>query len=200
MFIVGLLVGRGTAPVRFDIEKLQNELAELRKDASEREKKKDLKTVKKVKDKTELDFYEALKEKPPAEPVKKIEPIKPPGGQKVKPSEKKAVPPKKTGKKAVKAAGKKAPSKKDPKAFTTKKNSEGNFTIQVAALKDTKVAEQLVDRLKKKGYSAYRTIVKIPGKGVWYRIRIGSYHTRADAARTLKRLKQDGLEGFLVNK
>jgi purine-cytosine permease-like protein len=31
MFVLGLLVGRGTAPVRFDIHKLQKELAGLKK-------------------------------------------------------------------------------------------------------------------------------------------------------------------------
>lgn len=187
MFIVGLFVGRGTAPVRFDIEKMQKELSELRKTAAAR-KRADKASVDRVKKKTDLEFYEALKKKDA--PVKKTTAAIPP---KKEPAKKPAV--KKTSPPTVKTI---KPAEKKSSANVEKPEpAKGNLlTIQVAALKDPTVADQLVERLKKKGYSAYRTVVKIPGKGTWYRIRIGSYRTRADASETLEKLKQEGLDGF----
>ena len=184
MFIVGILVGRGTAPVHFDIEKLQKELSDLKKGS-------DL-SAGRVKKKTDLNFYEALKEN--GESVAKKEVPSVPGEKRKseKAVEKEAV---RTGESVKKPAEKKIP------ANTVKaEEPKGNMTIQVAALKDPSVAGQMVDRLKKKDYEAYRTVVKIPGKGTWYRIRIGSYQTRAEAVDTLKKLKQEDLNGFLVNK
>ena len=62
MFILGIFVGRGTAPVRFDIEKLQKELALLREAGI----MKDLRRYKidsgANNSKTELGFYETLKD------------------------------------------------------------------------------------------------------------------------------------------
>ena len=191
MFIVGLLVGRGTAPIRFDLEKLQKELTSLRKDAAQRKNGSDA-SAPQVKKKTDLDFYEALKErrgknKQKPLPVKPKETLKP--GKAVV---EKATPPKEKPKKA--------PVKKSPAEVVKTKEPKGNLTIQVAALKDPVVAGQMVGKLKKKGFAAYRTVVEIPGKGTWYRIRIGTYQTRAESADTLKKLEQEGLNGFLVNK
>jgi hypothetical protein len=40
MFILGIFVGRGTAPLQFDIKKLQNELAALKEDVVKKELKR----------------------------------------------------------------------------------------------------------------------------------------------------------------
>ena len=61
MFVLGIFVGRETVPVRFDIEKLQNELAALK----ERVIKKELDQYKLDSNsdvtKTKMKFYETLK-------------------------------------------------------------------------------------------------------------------------------------------
>ena len=61
MFVLGIFVGRETVPVRFDIEKLQNELAALK----ERVVKKELDQYKIDSNadatKTKMKFYETLK-------------------------------------------------------------------------------------------------------------------------------------------
>ena len=54
--------------------------------------------------------------------------------------------------------------------------------------------------LKKKGFTAYRAIGKVPGKGIWYRVRVGDYQSRADASKVLARLKKEGLKPILVKK
>ena len=62
MFILGVLVGRGTAPVKFDIEKLQKELVALKEAVMKKELRR-YKIDSNVKDnKTTLDFYNTLKE------------------------------------------------------------------------------------------------------------------------------------------
>ena len=62
MFIIGVLVGRGTAPIKFDIAKLQKKL-EASKESLEKQKRGLTQEGSGIlKDKTKLDFYEALPE------------------------------------------------------------------------------------------------------------------------------------------
>jgi cell division septation protein DedD len=79
------------------------------------------------------------------------------------------------------------------KTSDSKKASQNNnkFTIQVASSKDSGIADKLVNRLKKGGYPAYRSIGKVPGKGIWYRVQVGYFNSRSEAGSTLKRLRKD---------
>jgi cell division protein FtsN len=190
MFVLGIFVGRGTVPVRFDIQKLEKELAALKEAVIKKEFDRYKLDSPSEDNKTHLDFYDALKHTGDEErltadiPQKKPTPLL---------------------KKTVSAAKKQAVSKNTvtaPKAKTApvKKSAEDNknLTIQVAALKDLKVAEDLVAKLKKKGYPAYRSMGKIPGKGIFYRIRIGSFKTRADADNIFNRLKKENIKAIIV--
>ena len=58
----------------------------------------------------------------------------------------------------------------------------------------------MVAELKKKGYAAYKIMGVIPDKGIWFRVRVGYYENSAEAADTIKRLKKDRLDAFLVNR
>ena len=61
MFVLGILVGREMVPVRFDIEKLQNELAAL-KEAVIKKELDQYKIDSNADDsKTKMEFYETLK-------------------------------------------------------------------------------------------------------------------------------------------
>ena len=62
MFVIGVLVGRGTAPVKFDIDGLQTKLEFPGQDQKKREAGQSQAESDIVKDKTKLDFYEALPE------------------------------------------------------------------------------------------------------------------------------------------
>jgi cell division septation protein DedD len=75
-----------------------------------------------------------------------------------------------------------------------------NFTIQVASVRDSRDADKLVNKLKKEGYPAYRSIGKIPGKGIWYRVRVGYFKNRTEAGFTLKRLKKEKIEAVIVQR
>lgn len=170
MFVLGIVVGRGTAPINFNTDPLQKELADLKK----AEIKKEISRLKVDQNSTQrtknLKFYEDLKKT----------------GDKKQRDRKKTEP----------SIEKKRKTKKQPNTNAGQKR----FTIQVASFKDPKDAEKLATRLKKKGYSAYKIRVEIPEKGTWYRVRAGSFKSKEDASRIMQNLKREGFGAIVVNK
>jgi cell division protein FtsN len=212
MFILGVLVGRGTAPVKFDIAAIEEKLAGSKgADSAVQPETPAQKDDLAVKDKTKLDFYEALKENredlktPVLQPPKVAERKREEADEKTadqKPASEKtasqnAVPeePKPAGigqKEELQPEQGKVPT-------VAKTNTAGpTYTIQAASVKDPKDADRLVEKLKKDGYPAYRAIGKIPGKGIWFRVRIGEYKGKAEAMGVMNKLKKDGLKPILV--
>lgn len=211
MFVLGVLVGRGTAPVRFDVGNLDAELAALKAKDQQQQMARVKIDPKAAGSKTDLEFYEELKksQKHPElkarQPVEKPKPAPkkpPPKVVKKRPDEpavKKTSKPAKTGSdKKTKKSTASAAVKKAPAADA--KNEPGGLTVQAASLKDPQDADDLVSRLKNKGYPAYRTIAVVPEQGIWFRVRVGRFDSREDADDTLKRLKKDGFDPFLVNR
>ncbi len=190
MFILGILVGRGTAPVHFDMEKLQKELAALKKQVIKKEQDQFKIDSKAASNKQDLGFYEALKD------IKnEAVPHSPIFEQKKRPEKIVAATERSVAAKARSVADK----TRSVAAKTSSKVKSGkNLTIQVASLKNLKTADEFVANLNKKGYPAYRTIIKIPNKGTWYRVRIGYFRNKAEAAGTLNRLKKEKLKGILI--
>lgn len=192
MFVLGILVGREMVPVKFDIEKLQNELAAL-KEAVIKKEQDQYKIESNTDDgKTKMGFYETLK-KTGGDAELKNETIK---HQKKSELKKTAS----FGKKKIQIQ--KAGQAPKVKTSDSKKATQNNnkFTIQVASLKDSGVADKLVNRLKKGGYPAYRSIGKIPGKGIWYRVRIGYFNSRSEAGGTLNQLKKEKIDAIIVQR
>ncbi len=186
MFVLGILVGRGTAPVKFDIAAIEKKIEASKKDDLGQPGKmpahKDSATLK---DKTKLEFYEALKEN--------SEDTKVPALQQPKIIKQK-------NEKPVKTSQKDALTKEKVAAVKQTSTTGPIYTIQAASVKDPKDADQLVEKLKKSGYPAYRAIGKVPGKGIWFRVRIGEYNSKIEARRTLDKLKKSGLKPILVKK
>lgn len=193
MFVLGILVGRGTAPVHFDIEKLQKELLALKQAVVRKELNKIASDSDTGLKNTDLGFYEKLKE-PGADDttvpiVKKTAPAAVAsaadtgrvGGQQAEKVEPAAGRPKAASPSAVQAAA-----------------GPGSFTIQVAATKDEAAADQLVAKLRIKGYAAYWIKADVPASGTWYRVRVGPYAQREAAEPVLQRLKSEKLSGFIV--
>ncbi len=180
MFFLGVLVGRGTAPVHFDIEKLQKELAGLKQAAIEKEERRYKISPKATFDANVFSFYETLKGK---KSNVKLYPNK---------SKKRETPDKKKAAKTLQDSRTSASSKKT--------DTGRILTIQVASLKDPKAADKLVTKLKKKGYDAYRTTADISGKGIWHRVRIGYFKNRADAQKILNRLRKENRKVILMYK
>lgn len=211
MFVLGILVGRETVPVKFDMEKLQNELAALK----EAVVKKELDQYKIASsddiDKTKMGFYETLKKTGSDDdlkvdiPAPESKPLaEPETGSKEIESEKRNVnpPPKAASETKKTDPPKKLATPPKKKTANLNKTAEGhkNFTIQIASLKDSVAADKMVAKLKKKGYPAYRSIGKVPDKGIWFRVRVGYFKDRAEAHDTVKRLKYEKIEGIIVQR
>lgn len=196
MFVLGIFVGRGTAPVNFDIEKLQKELMALRETVIKEEQKRFQVFTEAAQKKTNLGFYEALKDTAHETELKTktTEQKKEPMPKRVV-SKTVTIPTAKQRPSAMKIEPVSTNKKTDPH---TANQSKTGLTIQVASLRDVKIADEMVETLKKKGYNAYRTIGKVPGKGVWYRVRVGQFKTKSEAESTMKRLKKDNLSAYLV--
>ena len=60
--LIGILVGRGTAPIKFDIAGIQKKLEADREDLENKERSRIQGKSGIAKDKTKLDFYEALRD------------------------------------------------------------------------------------------------------------------------------------------
>jgi cell division protein FtsN len=199
MFVLGILVGRGTAPVRFDIHQIQKELAELKKKTLKEALHRFKIDKETLEDKPDLDFYEALKTSKeeislPEQPVKEGKTPPPPEAAEAKAlSGADTAEPEPVRRKASASEPKKNPTPAAPAG-----QSDEQLSIQVASVKEGKDADRLVAQLKSKGFPAYRTLAKIPGKGIWFRVRVGPYKNRGEADRTLRRLKDIKLTGFLV--
>ena len=192
MFVLGIFVGRGTVPVRFDIEKLEKQLAALKEEVIKKEFDRYKLDSPSEENKTQMDFYDALKSTGGQERLKTDILQKKP-----KPLHKKSV---SKAKKTL--VSKKAATLRKKKTATVKKSVEENknFTIQVAAYKNSKIAENMVAKLKKKGYPAYKSIGKIPGKGIVYRVRVGFFKNRAEGGSTFNRLKKENLNAIIVER
>ncbi len=200
MFVLGVLVGRGTAPLKFDLAALEKKLAAAEKDKSGQEDKaRPQKDAATVKDKTKLDFYEALKED--KEDTKVAVLPKPKVAQRPdeKPTEKAADTVKSAKKpETPKSLQQKAPAKEKAPGVAKTNTKSPTYTIQAASVRNAGDADRLIQKLKKRGYPAYRSIGKVPGKGIWFRVRIGSYNSKSEARATLDKLKKEGLKPILV--
>jgi cell division protein FtsN len=187
MFVLGILVGRGTAPLKFDMDKLQKELVAL-KEAHTREEKETLKRqMAQVQQKKNLGFYEALKTDGGIDPLPESLPLQP------------ASPGLKTVEKENDISPEDAVYRKKKETGTELEKEQQDLTIQVASLRDKMAADQMVKELKKRGYQgAYRSIGTVPGKGTWYRVRVGHFVEKTDAEQELSRLKRDNYTPFLV--
>lgn len=200
MFTLGIMVGRGTAPIRFDVKNLKKDIVAEVGETIAKEKDEIVTKINILMDrltssgKQDLDFYEDLsssKELPENIKIKVAPKLD-------------AVP--SSGPESIDSSPKEPEPAKTEKEVITKEpdlplNAAGQiFTIQVASIKDQKKAEKMVGELTRKGYSAYRSSAEIKGRGMWHRVRIGDFGDRASAETTLNKLKKDKLNGIIVTK
>ncbi|MDM8522572.1 SPOR domain-containing protein [Desulfococcaceae bacterium HSG8] len=247
VFVLGILVGRETSPVKFDTRKLQKELTILRETVTKEEQRRlELEREFLLYDRSQdFAFYDKLKtseadrispradakSEPPENGDR--EPYKPLGEEKSENNDRNAPRPEKTAKikkspqeekiRIPEAAPKikkkspqeekiripeptrKAEKKEKPKAARTERASksaapERDITIQVASFRKSEDADRMKARLKKKGYAAYVASGEIPGKGVFYRVRVGYFRTRAEGRITRNRLKREKFKTFFINR
>lgn len=195
MFGMGVMVGRGTAPVQFDLDRLKRTFESLKKSTQASKKEAAPIESSEMKEKTKLDFYEALPKnredtdmtvvaKPPAPAVAKEPPAQ-------KPAEPPAPP------KVEKPAAAPSPAPAPPAAAAAPGRP---YTVQVSAVRTEEEARSLLEKLRQKGYAGYVEPVAIPDKGTWYRVRMGEFPSKEFAGSTLDRLKKDGFAPVVVPK
>jgi cell division septation protein DedD len=187
MFGMGVMVGRDTAPIRFDLDQLKKTLESLQK--SEREPRRGAPAADpaQMKDKTKLDFYEVLSTSRDDVDMPKLP--KPAAARPEPPVPKAQEPPA-----AVKAE--KPPAPPAPGAAAAGQV----FTVQISAVKSEEEARRLTERLRQSGYAAHVEATVLPDKSTWYRVRMGEFPTRESARGTVDRLKRDGFGSMVVPK
>jgi len=204
MFVLGVLVGRGTAPVHFDIQALQKELAGLRDAMIKKERETVEKAIRGKDPKGALEFYEALKKDGPDTAIQIPAARASTGGPSAPAKTAEAVKPSHKSRPAIMAKKTTIPNK--PTVGTTSSTTPvaagttGNLTIQVASLKDATAAQRIVANLKKDGYPAYLSRIYIPDNGLWFRVRVGSYKDRKKAAADMDRLTREHRKPILMKK
>ena len=65
--------------------------------------------------------------------------------------------------------------------FKIESKEKGFFSVQIASYPNLKMAQDIERDLKSKTYPAFIQEVVLPGKGTWYRVRIGNFATKEEA-------------------
>lgn len=80
-------------------------------------------------------------------------------------------------------------------------NQNKTYTVQVGAYKEKEVAETVMNKLKKKGYSAYIMAKEIPNEGTIYKVRIGEFPNRERAEEHSRKIKvKENISAFVTLK
>ena len=75
----------------------------------------------------------------------------------------------------------------------------GAFTLQLSAFQDRQEADRFAARLRDRGYAPYILSAEVPGKGTWYRVRMGSFASKDAASRYLSDFKRETqLDAFVA--
>jgi len=88
-------------------------------------------------------------------------------------------------------------SKKEPAAASS--TSKLRYTLQIASYQEKQMAEDEVKNMKKRGYAAFIASSDIPGKGMWHRVRLGSFLNKAAAEKLQKTLHaKEGISSMIA--
>ncbi len=224
MFILGVVVGRNTVPLNFDMENLDRKLTRLSPSVMA-EPKQPAAPEEKKPDNMPFDFYDKLKDPPAERPdggppqvktpefdkqpeataitvaqLKKTSEKQPdkPAAEPARQTEK---PRRKTAENTPEPAGqqqaKAGTQPKQTPASQAEKPRKGAYAIQVASLRDPEKAKTVREKFRDKGYPAYTRQALVEGKGKWSRVRIGPYSAKKQAKSDLARLQNAGVDAIL---
>jgi DedD protein len=75
----------------------------------------------------------------------------------------------------------------------------GAFTLQLSAFQNRPEAERFAAKLRDRGYAPFIVAAEVPGKGTWYRVRMGSFPSKDAASRYLTDFKRETqLQAFVA--
>jgi DedD protein len=69
-------------------------------------------------------------------------------------------------------------------------SSKLHYTIQLSSHQEKSAAEDEVKKMKQSGYAAFIVSSELPGKGMWYRVRLGSFSNKAAAEKLQKEIRE----------
>jgi cell division septation protein DedD len=96
---------------------------------------------------------------------------------------------------AAVAAVKPAPAVVMPPQVSVDKAS---YAVQVYSFKDKARADAALEKLKAKGHKAYVMSSDLGARGVWYRVRVGSFVTEDEARAALESITTEFKSGIIV--
>lgn len=216
-FLLGILVGRGSIPILFDPKKIEVELAK-RFDGAVQKKEA---LLKKYIDSphpnlafrdqlTRSESTETIHLNPPgpqagisspipavvSRPVASahpehrsdvITPVNPISDSAVD-VEKPAIQP------SVPATDRQPVSPPTPEVPAPASPAKGIMTLRANPIPSRRTAENVVGKLKSKGYDARMQTRMISGKGIWYEVMVENIQTRTEASALMAELRQENME------
>jgi cell division septation protein DedD len=90
------------------------------------------------------------------------------------------------------------PAAGQPKAAAPADDAAGKLTVQVGAFNVESQANERISSLRASGFEARSVRVELPGKGTWYRVHVGRYRDREEAAKAAARLREKGVATSMV--
>lgn len=91
-----------------------------------------------------------------------------------------------------------APVKKEAPS-TNGQNAKLRYSLQIASYQEKEMAEEDVKKMKQRGYAAFVVASELPGKGTWYRVRLGSFINKKSAEKLQKELQaKEGIAPFIT--
>lgn len=77
--------------------------------------------------------------------------------------------------------------------------TDGRFTIQVGSFPDQAQAQERINKLSSNGIEARAVKTEIPKRGTWYRVQLGRFESREEAARFGSQLRGKGaIQDFVI--
>lgn len=77
---------------------------------------------------------------------------------------------------------------------------EGGYLVQVASFPKQEDADRFVEDLRRRGHQAFRQAANVPGRGLWHRVRIGSFKTKYAAVLYQRKLeKQERISAIVID-
>ena len=99
---------------------------------------------------------------------------------------------------ATPAAPQPAEEQARPEAPAAGADAAGQLTVQVGSFNNSSEANERVSNLRNAGFETRAVAVELPGRGTWYRVHVGRFADRAEAAKTLASLRAKGAAGMVV--
>jgi cell division septation protein DedD len=84
----------------------------------------------------------------------------------------------------------------EPAAAAAPGPKEGAFAVQVGSTQDRFEAERIAARFRARGARVVAS--DVPGKGRWFRVKVGGYETREAAEQALREIERGGAKGFVT--